>query len=130
MKRTAKKPRVTVKAGEAVDNASVGGPYVTRFVSASVGRLKEGGKNRKGEWQKPTGHGVRVYLEEWMENDPSQVYLSIDVQRGVAHERTLLEGPMRTKDLDSVIELLTLAREAARETFWLGMNSARQRRQG
>jgi hypothetical protein len=119
MKRTAKKARVTVKAGESVDNASVGGPYVTRFVCASVGRLKEGGKNRKGEWQNRAGHGVRVYLEEWRERDPREVYLSIDVQRGAVHERTLLEGAVRTTDLDSLIELLTLARERARASGML-----------
>ncbi len=111
MKRPAKKPRMTVKAGVSIDNSSVGGPYTDHFVEARIGKLSNSWKTD------PTADGIKVHVEEWSREKNRDVYLYVEIQRN--SQRYCLDGPMVTLDhLDALVELLTIARDRARETFF------------
>lgn len=107
MKHSEKKARVTLRSGTAIDNASAGGPYATKFVKAKV------------------RSGIEVHLEEWApEHGSKDVYLSLRVRS--ARNRNAGPGHSEESDavlslahLDALVELLTLARDRARETFFV-----------
>jgi hypothetical protein len=131
MKLASKKPRVTVKTGTETDIASEGGPYVSRFVRARVGTVRH---NRKGKWVEPTGNGVEVTMceivpprgdtEGLRQVERGEVYLSIEVQRGNRFLRAYLEGSLTPAQLDTMIELLTVGRDKARESGFLPSSPA------
>lgn len=115
MKRAAKKARMTVRTGVSVDNASSGGPYAARFARATSGRVSHW---KTGKEPVPA-NGVEVHLEEWApERGSRDVYLSVEIQRrGESHS---FDVPgFSEAHLDALVELLTVARDRARETFFV-----------